>query len=137
MISPDRSGFETESIKREQSYPRYVKQILIVSTSRKEANSIVLLESMAAGTPWVSFDVGSARQNAGGIVAGNFDEMIESVTRLLRNPELKRDLGNAGRFQAAAKHDWDGIVDEYEQLYEGAVATKALTTSSSSASRVA
>jgi glycosyltransferase involved in cell wall biosynthesis len=95
---------------------------LMVSTSRKEANSLSLLESMAAGVPWVSFDVGSARENAGGIVVRDLDEMSQVVTELSGNPELRRKLGNAGRAQVIAKHDWDGIVDQYEQLYETAVA---------------
>ena len=94
---------------------------VIVSTSRWEANSLVLLESMAAGVPWVSFDVGSARENAGGVIVRDLDEMRQVVTELLRNSVLRRNLGDAGRAEVVAKHDWDGIVDEYEQLYEAAV----------------
>lgn len=94
---------------------------LMVSTSSKEANSLVLLESMTAGVPWVSFDVGSARENAGGVVVRDLDEMRQVVTELSRNPELRRNLGDSGRAQVVAKHDWDGIVDQYEKLYEIAV----------------
>jgi glycosyltransferase involved in cell wall biosynthesis len=80
---------------------------------------------MAAGIPWVSFDVGSARENEGGIVAANFSEMVEAVIELSQNPRLRERLGAAGRAQVVVKHDWDGIVDQYEQLYEMALGSKA------------
>jgi L-malate glycosyltransferase len=98
---------------------------LMVSTSRKEANSLALLESMAAGVPWVSFDVGSARENSGGIVVRNLDDMRQMVSELLRSPELRRSLGAAGRAQIVAKHNWDSIVDQYEQVYESAVGQRS------------
>jgi L-malate glycosyltransferase len=91
---------------------------ILVSTSHLESYSIVLLESMAAGKPWISFDVGTARQNAGGIVARNWLHMAEILGELVRNPEQRRQLGANGRAQILARHDWDSIVDRYEQLYE-------------------
>jgi len=97
---------------------------LMVSTSGKEANSIVLLESMAAGVPWVSFDVGSARINAGGVVVRDMDEMKDVVAELSRNAELRRKLGNGGSAQISEKHNWDTIVDQYEQLYEGLISQR-------------
>jgi glycosyltransferase involved in cell wall biosynthesis len=91
---------------------------IVVSTSKWEANSLVLLESMAAGTPWVSFDVGSARENIGGVVAGNLDDMANSITELVRDHDRRKSLGRVGRARIAAKHDWDSIADRYERLYE-------------------
>ena len=101
---------------------------LMVSTSRKEANSLVLLESMAAGVPWVSFDVGSARINAGGVVVGDLNDMAEVVGELLRDAKRRKTLGEAGRAQIVGNHDWDKIVDEYEQTYERAVDGKCNST---------
>lgn len=94
---------------------------LVVSTSRWEANSVVLLESMAAGTPWVSTDVGSARENAGGFVATSVEEMADVVIRLLRDPTQRQRLGGEGRVRAAERHDWERITDQYQQLYENAI----------------
>ena len=90
---------------------------LLVSTSRWEANSVVLLESMAAGIPWVSPDVGSARENAGGIVVDTVDQMADAVTKLLGDPERRRSLGREGRLRAKERHDWESIVGRYEDLY--------------------
>jgi glycosyltransferase involved in cell wall biosynthesis len=94
---------------------------VVVSTSKWETNSLVLLESMAAGTPWVSFDVGSARENIGGAVAGNLDDMANSITELVRDHDRRKSLGRAGRARIAVKHDWESITDRYEQLYESLV----------------
>jgi glycosyltransferase involved in cell wall biosynthesis len=90
---------------------------VLVSTSRWEANSVVLLESMAAGTPWVSFDVGSARENAGGIVVDTLHQMTDAVVELLQNPDLRISLGQQGHLRARERHDWQFIVTQYEDLY--------------------
>jgi L-malate glycosyltransferase len=94
---------------------------VLVSTSHLESYSLVLLESMASETPWVSFDVGTARQNVGGIVTSNLDEMANVVIELLKDPERRKSLGSAGRARVAANHDWDSITRQYERLYESAV----------------
>jgi glycosyltransferase involved in cell wall biosynthesis len=108
------------AIPRSEVVSAFQEADLVVSTSKWEANSLVLLESMAAGTPWVSFDIGAARQNVGGVVAENLDEMADAISELLRDPDRRKALGNIGRARIAAKHDWDRIVDQYEQLYESA-----------------
>jgi L-malate glycosyltransferase len=102
---------------------------ILVSTSVREANSLVLLESMAAGTPWVSFDVGSARDNAGGVVVSDLDEMIEAVRELVRKPDWGEELGREGRARAREKHDWNRIVDQYEELYENAIGQRTQAVS--------
>jgi glycosyltransferase involved in cell wall biosynthesis len=94
---------------------------ILVSTSKWEANSLVLLESMAAETPWVSFDVGSARENVGGVVTGSLDEMANTITELLRDTVRREILGRTGRARVEAKHDWESITDQYERLYESVV----------------
>lgn len=116
---------EAISLKTRVSRPAVVSAIqeadILVSTSSREANSLVLLESMAAGTPWVSFDVGSASENVGGIVVKDLDEMTEAVKGLLKDPERRRSLGQEGRARAIERHDWVRIADQYEELYEATV----------------
>jgi L-malate glycosyltransferase len=104
-------------LRREQVVSAIQEADLVVSTSRWEANSVVLLEAMAAGTPWVSTDVGSARDNAGGIVVNSAGEMAEAIRVLLGDPGQRRSLGEGGRTRVRAMHNWDMIVDQYEDLY--------------------
>lgn len=108
-------------IPREEVVSAIKEADLVVSTSYWEANSVVLLESMAAGTPWVSTDVGSARDNAGGVTADSSDEMAKSVIDLLQNPARRRTLGNEGMIRTAERHDWKNIAGQYLQLYESVI----------------
>ncbi len=109
------------NLRRQEVVSAIQEADIIVSTSKWEANSIVLLESMAAGTPWVSFDVGSASENAGGIVVRDLEEMVGLVKELWWDPGRREALGRAGRERAVSKHDWDALVDQYEQVYESMV----------------
>ena len=125
------ASFRTVDLRTNLQRPLVVSAIqeadVVVSTSKWEANSLVLLESMAAGTPWVSFDVGSARENAGGAVAGGLKEMADTVAEFCRDPNRRESLGRAGRARAAAKHDWESITDRYERLYESVVGCQVQT----------
>jgi glycosyltransferase involved in cell wall biosynthesis len=94
---------------------------VVAITSRREACPLVAIEAMAAGTPWVSFDVGNVRENAGGYVVRDEQQMLEKVLLLLGNCGLRRELGEAGRRRAQERHDWDKIAHQYEQLYISAV----------------
>ena len=124
ILSPDAMDLRV-NLRREEVVSAVREADIVVSTSRKEANSIVLLESMAAERPWVSFDVGSARENDGGLVVANFDEMKKAVIELCRNPGFRKTLGAAGRTQIVAKHDWDDIVDQHEQVYWSAIGERS------------
>ena len=128
ILSPDTVNLRLNR-PREEVVSAIREADLVVSTSSKEANSLVLLESMAAGVPWVSFDVGSARENRGGVVVRNLDEMRQVVSELSRSPELRRNLGNAGRAQIVAKHNWDSLVDQYERFYEKAIGQRSAVAS--------
>ena len=125
------ASFRTVDLRTNLRRPLVVSAIqeadVVVSTSKWEANSLVLLESMAAGTPWVSFDVGSARENAGGAVAGGLKQMANTVAEFCRDPNRRESLGRAGRARAAAKHDWESITDRYERLYESVVGCQVQT----------
>jgi glycosyltransferase involved in cell wall biosynthesis len=109
---------------------------VLVSSSTWEANSVVLLESMAAGTPWVSTDVGSARELAGGVVVRCLSEMVEEVGGLLADSGRRRSLGTAGRARAVQRHDWETVVDQYEDLYQSAIRSRQARRSQLSLNRI-
>jgi glycosyltransferase involved in cell wall biosynthesis len=99
-----------------------------IFTSIKEVTPIVLLESMAAGLPWVSTDVGDTPDFKGGLViktAKNsmgqclFDEsartrFAEGLQTVLQN----QSMGDLGQVQATEEYDWKMILPRYERLFE-------------------
>ena len=99
---------------------------IVVCTSRWEASPLSILEAMAAGTPWVSMDVGAVRDLAGGIVVDSVEAMRETVVALLRSPEKRNELGRDGIARIGSVHDWDNIARRYAELY-GAICREHLT----------
>jgi glycosyltransferase involved in cell wall biosynthesis len=90
---------------------------LMVLTSNWEASPLVILESMAAGTPFVTFDAGCVREHVGGRVVDSLSEMAETVIELMADSDLRRELGEQGKRRIAERHDWEVVVDAYEDLY--------------------
>jgi glycosyltransferase involved in cell wall biosynthesis len=111
-----------EGVPRTEVVSTFQEADLLVSTSQLEANSIVLLEAMAAGLPWVALDVGSARQNVGGFVVENLAQMADRCRLLLRDRALRDELGAHGRQRVQERHAWPKIVDQYLKLCRAAVA---------------
>lgn len=83
--------------------------------SRVECAPLVLLEAMAAGVPWISYDVGNARELAGGLVVSGVDGLVSAAGDVLggAHPELGRE----GRARWAERHRWEQIVPRYEALF--------------------
>lgn len=89
--------------------------MLLVSTW--EAFPLVILEAMAAGTPWVSLDVGNVRELSGGYVVENVEQMSRRVNELLEDKCERNRVGEAGRAEVEQKYCWNKIVSRYEDLY--------------------
>lgn len=94
---------------------------LFLLPSSVECAPLVLLEAMAAGTPWVSYPVGNASELPGGIVAEGPMEMTAVSSKLLADPDSRRELGDAGREAWSRSHRWAGVVDRYEALFKRVV----------------
>lgn len=90
---------------------------LVAITSSREASPVVLLEAMAAGTPWISFDVGCVRQQPGGIVVSSSEEMTAVSLDLLSNEKRRLQLGSEGRRHVQERANWEAIAGQYEHLY--------------------
>lgn len=86
---------------------------LVVFTSRSEVAPLVLLEAAAAATPWVSFDVGNARELAGGCVVTSQRELRQTVRALLDDPAERARLATEG-LAFAQEQDWSRKIDDYE-----------------------
>lgn len=87
-----------------------------------------ILEAMACSTPVVaSSKAVQALQAVSGehlLVADQPQEYADQVVRLVQEPQLRHQIGSAGRRYVEACHDWDQIVAALEQVYEGAISEK-------------
>ena len=89
---------------------------LFLFTSRVECAPLVILEAMAAGTPWVSFDVGNVSELAGGVLAASRAELLDAAGQILDG--ARPELGPQGREAWEADHRWEDIVRRYESVFE-------------------
>jgi glycosyltransferase involved in cell wall biosynthesis len=89
---------------------------LFLFTSRVECAPLVILEAMAAGTPWVSYDVGNVSELPGGIVVRSHAELLDTASRILNGD--RPQLGAQGREAWDANHRWESIVARYESVFE-------------------
>lgn len=107
---------------------------LFVFASKIEYSPLVLFETAAAGTPFLSVEVGNASEivqwtGAGvmcpsmvgekGYTLVNEDVLAASMAELMRSPERLEALGHAGRKNWVEKFNWEIIAKQYERVLLG------------------
>lgn len=94
---------------------------ILPSVSTAEAFGMVLLESLASGTPVVASDLPGVRQVAalGGTVAAvnNSDDLATQIAAVLQAPP---DM-DAVREKIIAEYTWESIVEKLESVYQAVV----------------
>jgi len=117
-----------ENVPREDVVAFFKASNLFASTSEKEVAPLVILEAMAAQTPWVSFDVGNIRGLKGGrFVACRKNRDYHCVVGLreirmfyqhLSDLWNLSSLGDIGRKQIEAEMTWEIVLPQYRKLIE-------------------
>lgn len=94
---------------------------LLVLPSKFESLSIVLLESMALGTPVLCEGTSSVlrghciRSNAG-LYYASYLEFEASLELLLNEPRLRQILGQHGKQYVGHHYTWDCVIQKYHRL---------------------
>jgi glycosyltransferase involved in cell wall biosynthesis len=113
----------------------YRSMDLLVSTSRWEGLSNVLLEAMAAGVPVVATRVGGTARvvddGETGFTAAPGDAALvaDRVLRLLTEASLAARLRGAARDKVLREFSLSRMSREYESLYEAVAAGRSLPES--------
>jgi N-acetyl-alpha-D-glucosaminyl L-malate synthase BshA len=98
------------------------KASLLLSTSEFEGFGMTVLEAMSCGVPVVSTDSGGVREvvseSCARIVGvGDVEGLASAAWEVLRDQNLARSMGEAGRRRAEEMFDVDRVVPQYEALY--------------------
>jgi phosphatidylinositol alpha-mannosyltransferase len=123
-------GVDVLTIDRSRSLARaYQSAWATVLPAIHEAFGLVLLESLAAGTPVVAARSGAAPDVAGGDGTGRLFEPDdeEDLARAMREAlDLSTTPDSAERCrEQARRYDWGRVVESYERAYAGATAAAA------------
>ncbi len=101
---------------------------VMVMPSRAETQGIVLMESMACGTPVAAFDTGGigevVRSGPGGLLAEpeNTLELAANIEKLLDDETLNRTLSIDGRKAMEREYCIEKYVEGYLDVYEQTIA---------------
>jgi len=97
---------------------------VVVLPSLTEGLSNVVLEAMATSLPVVGTRIAGVRELIDDGVTGlvvaprNADALVEALTTVLRDPDLRAKMGRAARIRVEQRYSVDPMVDAYEDLYE-------------------
>ncbi|MDQ7818384.1 MAG: glycosyltransferase family 4 protein [Melioribacteraceae bacterium] len=106
-----------EKIPREKIISALFDAELFLFGSQIEYFPLVILEAMAAGTPFISTDVGCVKNLPGGLIVNSVEEMAAKINLLISNNKLGEQLSKDGIEAVKKKYEWSIIIDQYEQLF--------------------
>ena len=101
----------------------YAASDVFLLTSRNEGTPVAIIESLAAGVPVVSTDVGGVGDVIGseglGLLApsGDARALADRVLELLADPARRRSMGARARESVTRRYTLDRLVDDVERLY--------------------
>ena len=106
-------------ISRDETVDAVRKGSIFVSASLREAYPISTLEAMAAGLPFLSYDVGIVSRLPGGIVVYSDIEYVHALTELVNDEKKAASLGGLGRAFAQKHCRIDEKVNGLEKVILG------------------
>lgn len=119
---------------RDEVVSAFLEADLFVFASKVEYSPLVLFESAAAGTPFVTVPVGNSREivhwtGGGWICPAEVDErgytkvspavLAREMEKAVRSPDYLRELGEAGHRAWQERFTWATIARSYEQILRG------------------
>ena len=91
--------------------------------SAPECSGIVFLEAWSFGKPVIAADIPTEREFVnhgvdGLLVERDSQEIARALLALLRNAQLRRKMGEAGRIKVKEHYSWERVVESMNRIYE-------------------
>ena len=121
-----------ESLPRQETVSAYKEADLFLFPSEIECSPIVLFECMASKTPYLTTDVGNAkeiiswsgsgillptRKDAKGNSIADIEDSIKLLEELCDNPSKREEMAQRGFAAWKDRFSWEKIAKDYENLY--------------------
>jgi glycosyltransferase involved in cell wall biosynthesis len=110
-----------------------------VLPSANEGTPVTAIESLASGCPVVATRVGGVpdvvEDGVDGILVnvGDLDALAGALSRLAADPELRRQMGEAGRQRVLPRYAVERLIDDVDGLYRRLLERKGVTVSAAGA----
>lgn len=108
-----------------EDIPKYISIMdVLVHVSLREGLAKAIPQALAEGIPIVSFDLDGApelvKDNLTGYVvsSGNVDKLREKIVCLLKNSNLRKEMGTRGKEIVDPEYRWQDMVDRIDRLYK-------------------
>jgi glycosyltransferase involved in cell wall biosynthesis len=124
------------NIPREDVISAFLSSDVFVFPSQKEVSPLVILESMASRTPWISLPVGNVNKLKGGFIIDSnkkdidglmlysddvYQLFCDGIDRLLSDDKLKKILSYEGRKQIEEEYDFREIIKMYDKFFSESI----------------
>lgn len=102
----------------------YQKSLATLLTSKYEAFSLVLLESMMNGTPVISYDVNYGPSDIitngedGYLISQDLQVLADKIVELLRDPKKTHKMGKKAKENASQKFGEQVVMDKWRDLFD-------------------
>jgi len=99
--------------------------VLVLPTTKREGLSVALVEGLSAGIPLIGSRLGAipevVEDDVNGILVkpGSAVELGSALERLLRSPDIRKRMGQAGRAIYDRKFALARMMTQIEELYDG------------------
>ena len=119
---------------QEEVAPYYAAFDAVMLPSANEGTPVSVIESLAAGCPVVATRVGGVpdvvNENEDGFLVemGDVEALGDRLADLARDPELRRQMGEAGRSRILQRYAVDRLIGDVDELYRTLLETKSLGT---------
>ncbi len=97
---------------------------LLVHPAEQEGLGVAMLKGAAAGLPVIAFDVAGAKEAVGHgktgalIPVGDLESLQKAIELMIDEPEMRRNLGDAGRQRMQEEFSVTTMVEGHINLYE-------------------